>query len=61
MLGGLGSALTYASDNTFLTLPDRGPNAFPFDSNIDDTASYINRFHTISMELVPNRTGPGLP
>jgi hypothetical protein len=61
MLGGLGSALTYASDNTFLALPDRGPNAIPFDSNIDDTASYINRFHTISMELLPNRTGSGLP
>ncbi len=61
LLGGFGSALTYASGNTFLALPDRGPNAIPFDSAIDDTASYINRFHTITMNLVPNTTGTGLP
>ena len=60
-LGGFGSALCYASGNTFLALPDRGPNARPYDSNIDDTASYINRFHTISMDLQPNTSGPGLP
>lgn len=60
-LGGFGSALCYASGNTFLALPDRGPNAVPFDSNIDDTASYINRFHTISMDLQPNTSGTGLP
>ena len=60
-LGGFGSALCYASGNTFLALPDRGPNAMPYDSNIDDTASYINRFHTISMDLQPNTSGTGLP
>jgi hypothetical protein len=60
-LGGFGSALCYASGNTFLALPDRGPNAMPYDSNIDDTASYINRFHTISMDLQPNDSGTGLP
>jgi len=27
MLGGLGSGLTYAGGNTFLAVPDRGPNA----------------------------------
>ena len=51
LLGGFGSAITYASGNTFLALPDRGPNAVPFDAAIDDTASYINRFHTITMDL----------
>src|SRR5215475_15305064 len=51
LLGGLGSGLTYAGGNTFLALPDRGPNAIPFDSLIDDTVSYINRFHTINMQL----------
>jgi hypothetical protein len=61
LLGGFGSALCYASGNTFLALPDRGPNAMPFDSNIDDTDSYINRFHTITMDLKPNTTGTGLP
>ena len=60
-LGGLGSAICYASGNTFLALPDRGPNARPYDSNIDDTASYINRFHTITMDLDPNTSGTGLP
>jgi hypothetical protein len=61
LLGGFGSGIAYASGNTFLALPDRGPNAVPFDSAIDDTASYINRFHTITMELDPNTTGAGLP
>ena len=60
-LGGLGSAITYAGGNTFLALPDRGPNAVSFDSAIDDTVSYINRFHTISMDLKANRSGTGLP
>ena len=59
-LGGLGSAITYAGGKTFLALPDRGPNAVSFDSNVDDTVSYINRFHTITMDLRANK-GPGLP
>jgi hypothetical protein len=60
LLGGLGSGIAYAGANTFLALPDRGPNAVSFDSAIDDTASYVNRFHTIHMDLQPN-TGAGLP
>jgi hypothetical protein len=60
-LGGFGSGIAYASGNTFLAVPDRGPNAVPFDSAIDDTVSYINRFHTITMDLKPNTTGTGLP
>jgi hypothetical protein len=60
LLGGLGSGLAYASGNTFLGLPDRGPNAVPFDSLIDDTVTYIPRFHTITMDLQPNK-GSGLP
>jgi len=59
-LGGLGSAITFAGGRTFLALPDRGPNAVPLDSNVDDTVSYINRFHTISMDLRPHSTA-GLP
>src|SRR5215472_16343455 len=61
LLGGFGSGLTYASGDTFLALPDRGPNAVPFDSAIDDTVSYVNRFHTVKMRLVPNTSGTGLP
>jgi len=60
-LGGFGSAICYASGKTFLALPDRGPNAVPYDSNIDDTVSYINRFHTVTMDLEPNTSGTGLP
>jgi len=59
-LGGLGSGLAYAGNNTFLALPDRGPNAVEFDDQIDNTVSYINRFQTVSMELQPNHGG-GLP
>jgi hypothetical protein len=60
LLGGLGSGLAYASGNTFLALPDRGPNAVSFDSLVDDTVTYIPRFHTITMDLTPN-SGAGLP
>ena len=56
-LGGLGSGIAYASGNTFLALPDRGPNAIAYNSAIDDTASYINRFHTINMDLQSNPPG----
>jgi hypothetical protein len=57
LLGGLGSAITYDVGKKFLALPDRGPNATPFDPLIDDTASYINRFHTIQMDLDANPAG----
>src|SRR5262249_38137047 len=60
LLGWLGSGLTYVSGKPFLALPDRGPNAKPYNSAVDDTSSYIPRFHTIEMTLVPN-PGPGLP
>src|SRR5690348_10733778 len=33
-LGGLGSGLAYAGGDIFLALPDRGPNAQPFNSLI---------------------------
>jgi hypothetical protein len=61
LLGGLGSGLTYAAGNKFLALPDRGPNAISFNSAIDDTTSYINRFHTITMELTSKPDPSGLP
>jgi len=61
LLGGLGSALAYANGYTFLALPDRGPNAIPVNAPIDMTASYVNRFHTITMDLEPNTSGALLP
>lgn len=60
LLGGLGSGIAYLSGDTFLALPDRGPNAIPYNSLIDDTASYIPRVHTIRMNLEKNH-GAGLP
>ena len=51
ILGGLGSGIAFAGGDTFLAVPDRGPNAVPFNSKIDDTASYINRFQTLKLNL----------
>src|SRR5262245_53023899 len=58
LLGGLGSAITYDVGKKFLLLPDRGPNATTFDLLIDNTASYINRFHTVEVDLDRNPAGP---
>jgi len=65
ILGGLGSGLAWASGNTFLAIPDRGPNAVNFaDVNeglaLDNTVTFIPRFHTITMDLHKNK-GAGLP
>ncbi len=57
VLGGLGSGLTYAGGNTFLAVPDRGPNANPYNSNVDDTTSYISRFHTLTLALTATPGG----
>ena len=54
ILGGLGSGLAYAGGNTFLALPDRGPNAVEYNAAIDNTTSYINRFQTLSLALAAN-------
>jgi hypothetical protein len=59
LLGGLGSGLAWGFGDTFLALPDRGPNAVSFDSLVDDTVSYIPRFHTVKMNLQQN-TSEGL-
>jgi len=60
LLGGLGSGLAWAWGNTFIAVPDRGPNAVSYDSLIDDTVTYIERFHTITMDMELNN-GNGLP
>jgi hypothetical protein len=59
ILGGIGSALAWAGGNTFLAAPDRGPNATPYNSAVDDTVSYIARFQTVTMALTPS--GGSLP
>ena len=53
-LGGLGSGLAYAGGTTFVALPDRGPNAVSYDSALDDTVSYINRFETFNLAFAAN-------
>jgi hypothetical protein len=58
LLGGLGSAIAYDAGKKFLLLPDRGPNAVTFDPLIDNTVSYVNRFHTVQMDLDRNPAGP---
>lgn len=58
-LGGIGSGLAYAGGTTFLALPDRGPNAVDYGAApIDQTTSYIPRFHTFDLSLAPNPNYP---
>jgi len=54
ILGGIGSGLAYAGGNTFIALPDRGPNAVAYNSTIDDTTSFIERFQTVNLALAAN-------
>lgn len=59
VFGGLGSGLAYAGNNTFLALPDRGPNAQAYAGGaaIDNTTSYISRFQTLNMQLTASNGG----
>ena len=60
-LGGIGSGFAYAGGTTFLALPDRGPNANSYNGLVDDTVSYIDRFHTLNLSLDPSDPGSTLP
>src|SRR5262245_30281699 len=60
LFGGIGSGLGHAGGDKFIAVPDRGPNAVGYNDCVDSTTSYINRFHTLRLRLVPN-TGAGLP
>lgn len=57
VLGGLGSGLAWAGGNTFLAVPDRGPNAIGYASSVDDTTSYIARFQTLTLGLTLSSSG----
>jgi hypothetical protein len=61
LLGGVGSGLAYAGFGTFLAVPDRGPNAVAYNSAVDDTVTYINRFQTLFMKLDAAAPGAALP
>ncbi|MBW8837156.1 MAG: esterase-like activity of phytase family protein, partial [Burkholderia sp.] len=54
ILGGIGSAFAYAGGDTFIAMPDRGPNANVYNAAVDNTSSYIPRFHTLSARLMPS-------
>jgi hypothetical protein len=60
-LGGVGSGIAYVGGETFLAIPDRGPNATPYNSAVDDTVTYISRFQTLTMNLTPSGAGASLP
>lgn len=62
MFGGIGSGLAYAGGTTFLAIPGRGPNATPYTggSAVDNTQSFISRFHTVDLILTADPSG-GLP
>jgi hypothetical protein len=60
-LGGIGSGLAHLGGDWFLALPDRGPNAVPYNACMDDTVAYINRFHTVHLSLSPSDPGSTLP
>ncbi|MET0340620.1 MAG: esterase-like activity of phytase family protein [Polyangiales bacterium] len=61
LLGGLGSALAHAGGDTFLALPDRGPNAVVYAPTIDNTTSYVNRVQTLKLALRAADVGAALP
>ena len=61
LFGGIGSGITYAGCNTLLAVPDRGPNAVGYNAAVSDTTSYIARFQTLRMDLVPAAPGSPLP
>ena len=53
LLGGIRSRLAWAGGNTFIAMPDRGPNASTYNPLVDSTTSYIDRFQTVQMALTP--------
>lgn len=61
LLGGVGSGIAYAGGHIFLGVPDRGPNAVAYNSEVDDTSSYINRVQTFFMRLEHSAPGSALP
>ncbi|MBI2784385.1 MAG: esterase-like activity of phytase family protein [Gammaproteobacteria bacterium] len=62
LLGGVGSGLAWAGGDTFLALPDRGPNAVAWNSNVDNTTTYVPRFHELRLQLAQEADSvSGLP
>jgi hypothetical protein len=56
LLGALGSGITYSGvGNTFLAVPDRGPNATAYAGGaaVDNTQSYIARVQQLNLAITP--------
>ncbi|HEY6528592.1 MAG TPA: esterase-like activity of phytase family protein [Cellvibrionaceae bacterium] len=53
VFGGIGSGIAYAGGDTFYVLPDRSPNATAYTggATVDNTQSYISRFHQVELSL----------
>lgn len=61
LFGGIGSGLAHVAGDRFLALPDRGPNAGAYNPGVNDTATYIPRFHTLQLDLRAAPAGDPLP
>ncbi|WP_374565896.1 esterase-like activity of phytase family protein [Ideonella sp.] len=57
LLGGLGSGLAWAGGNTFVAIPDRGPNATTWNDFVDNTTNWVPRFDTLTLALSPVADG----
>jgi hypothetical protein len=57
LLGAFGSAIAYAGNGTFIATPDRGSNATNYNPAIDNTTTYINRFHDITLGMTLQANG----
>jgi len=57
IFGGVGSGLAWAGGNSFVMSPDRGPNAITWNTNVDNTTSYISRLQNVTMNLSPTGSG----
>lgn len=53
-LGAFGSAIAWAGGDTYIVTPDRGPNASSYNPAIDNTTSYIERFHQLNITVTPD-------
>jgi len=57
IFGGVGSGLAWAGGNSFVMSPDRGPNAITWNTNVDNTTSYISRLQNVTLNLSPTGSG----
>ena len=58
VFGGVGSGIAWAGGDSFVMIPDRGPNAVAWNSDVDNTTSYISRLQNVTLDL--QQTAPGV-